>query len=63
MTSKRDAETIRSLEATLEKECNANDELKEKLQEVKEELAHYRAAVAAMKWLWDQAQSQRPFQL
>jgi prefoldin subunit 5 len=37
--------------------------LKEERQEMQEELRHYRAAVAAVKWLWDQANQQPGFQL
>lgn len=40
--------------------------LKEEVRELKEELDHYRTAVSAVKWLWDQAikiSEKRPFQL
>lgn len=39
------------------------DKLKERLREAIGELNHYRTAVAAVKWLWDRAGNERPFQL
>jgi hypothetical protein len=50
-------------EFRLTEQIERNNCLEEKLQEAQEELRHYRAAVAAVKWLWDRANEQQPFQL
>lgn len=37
--------------------------IKDMNQELKDELTNYRTAIAAVKWLWEQAEKQKPFQL
>lgn len=54
--NEKQAKTIESLR-------NALTNCQEERNDLKEELNHYRTAVAAVKWLWDQAQNRPPFQL
>lgn len=56
-------EEIARLERISEKDSETISNLREQIVDLKEELNHYRTAVAAVKWLMDQAQNQRPFQL
>ena len=52
--------TLRNDNERLRKE---NTRLSDDNQDMSYELTHYRAAVAAVKWLWDQASAGRPFQM
>lgn len=63
MTSKRNAEEIARLERLFNREVEQHSETRQKLQEAKELIRHYETALSAVKWLWDQALSQRPFQM
>ena len=56
-------EDIDRLEQRLADSKEANRKLADELREVKEELRHYQMAVSAVRWLWEQAQKQQPFQL
>ena len=61
--TKRDQEIIENNVKTITSLREILNKTKDELIAAKEELAHYRAAVSAVKWLWDQASKQREFQL
>jgi len=50
-------------EKVIEEQQETIDKLKEELGDYKEEVQHYRMAISGVKWLWEQAAQQRPFQL
>lgn len=50
-------------EQTIERQGQQIGQLKDRIIGLEEELRHYRTAIAAVRWLWEQAAKQRPFQL
>ena len=61
--TKTEQQRIEDLDRENTKLFGKVESLQAENRELREEVMHYRTAVSAVKWLWDQAGKQTPFQL